>query len=103
MLLVVPVPVVVVSLFCAHAPRLNALTAIATTITALKIFIKLIRLLSEQVARRHLGRSVLWRNDFLALFMARPAAVSAAITTGVSTSTRSNNSATSAFLIRMHP
>jgi hypothetical protein len=49
---VLPLDVVdIVSLrFCAQAPRLNALTAMATIMTALMIFILIYRPLSEQVA-----------------------------------------------------
>jgi hypothetical protein len=39
-----------VSFFCAQAPRLNALAAMARIMSALKIFIGIVRPLSEQVA-----------------------------------------------------
>jgi hypothetical protein len=38
------------SFLCAQAPKLNALAAMATIITALKIFTFIFRLLSQQVA-----------------------------------------------------
>jgi hypothetical protein len=48
--LLVPELVDIDSFFCAQAPRLNAPAATATIMISFKIFILLIRPLSEQVA-----------------------------------------------------
>ena len=112
MLLVDPVLVDTVSFFCAQAPRLSALAAIATIMTALRSFMYIISPPFRASCCRHLGGSSPPRNAFLNLvFCGRGGnerryfrrRFAAAITTGVSTATRSNSSTTSAFLIRMQP
>ena len=110
---------VTVSLCWAQAPKLKALAKTATIMIAFKNF-NLSRLLSQQVAPVCLGKELQGSNAFLNFFgrikMAHLSTCKvqsraslkltsfySSITTGAPSSTRSNNSITSALRIRTHP